>query len=102
MSKLLAIEVVYAARDSQKLVTVAVPENTPLRTAIEASGMLVDYPEIDLSVNKVGIHGHIKPLDTILRDLDRIEIYRPLIADPKDARHRRVALGKMTKKARQR
>ncbi|WP_332877096.1 RnfH family protein [Massilia sp. S19_KUP03_FR1] len=67
-----------------------VPGNT-IAQAIAASGVLADLPEIDLAVCPVGIYGKKKPLDTLVRPLDRIEIYRPLVADPKESRRRRAA-----------
>ena len=66
--------------------------------AIEASGVLEKYPEIDLAKNKVGIFAKLVKLDGPLRDQDRIEIYRPLIADPKAVRKQRAAEGKVMKK----
>jgi hypothetical protein len=59
--------------------------------AIELSGVLASYPEINLVTQPVGIYGKKKTLDTLLRDRDRIEIYRPLVADPKDSRRKRAA-----------
>ena len=69
-----------------------------VRDAIEASGILQKYPGIDLEKNKVGIFAKLVKLDAPLRDLDRIEIYRPLIADPKAVRKQRAAEGKVMKK----
>ncbi|GLZ17201.1 UPF0125 protein [Burkholderia plantarii] len=66
------------------------PENTTVREAIEASGIVARHPEIDVSVAKTGVFGKLAPLDTVLRDGDRVEIYRPLVVDPKAARQRRV------------
>lgn len=70
---------------------VQVAPGTTVEQAIAASGLLRDFPEIDLAVNPVGIYGKKKPLDTVVRPLDRIEIYRPLVADPKESRRRRAA-----------
>lgn len=70
---------------------VQVAPGATIEAAIVASGLLQDIPEIDLTVNPVGIYGKKKPLDTVLRPLDRIEIYRPLLADPKETRRRRAA-----------
>lgn len=61
--------------------------------AIRACGLLAQCPAIDLNCNRVGIYGRLVQLDTPLRDGDRVEIYRPLIADPKEARRRRAASG---------
>jgi putative ubiquitin-RnfH superfamily antitoxin RatB of RatAB toxin-antitoxin module len=62
-----------------------------LHEAVLASGMLDRHPSIDLSVHRVGIWGRTRPLDAPLRDRDRIEIYRPLKVDPKQARRERAA-----------
>jgi len=70
---------------------VRVAPGTTVEQAIVSSGLLAEIPEIDLAVNPVGIYGKKKTLDTILRPLDRIEIYRPLRADPKESRRRRAA-----------
>jgi len=69
-------------------------------TAIEASGLLQKYPEIDLAKNKLGVFSKLAKIDTVLRDQDRVEIYRPLIADPKEVRKKRAAEGKAMKKGR--
>jgi putative ubiquitin-RnfH superfamily antitoxin RatB of RatAB toxin-antitoxin module len=60
--------------------------------------MLQKYPGIDLSVNKLGIFGKLTKADAVVRDRDRIEIYRPLIADPKEVRRKRAEQGKVMKK----
>lgn len=93
------VQVCYAKPDLQVLRTVSVPEGASLKAAIEASGVLGLMPEIDLSVCRVGIYGKLKTLDSTLRQHDRVEIYRPLIADPKDSRRKR-AIKKDEKKAR--
>ncbi|MHC8441480.1 MAG: RnfH family protein [Candidatus Eutrophobiaceae bacterium] len=62
-----------------------------VRDAIEASGVLGECPDIDLAVNCVGIHGRLCDLDGILKPGDRVEIYRPLKADPKELRRRRAS-----------
>ena len=61
-----------------------------LRDAIVAAGVLARHPEIDLAKQKVGVYGKLRPLDAALADGDRVEIYRPLIVEPKAARQRRV------------
>jgi putative ubiquitin-RnfH superfamily antitoxin RatB of RatAB toxin-antitoxin module len=88
------IEVAYALRNTQTLLELEVNEGATLKQAIKASGILDIYPKINLSKDKIGIFGKIAKLDTMLRDKDRIEIYRPLIADPKAVRKERVAQGK--------
>ncbi|MCH9646278.1 MAG: RnfH family protein [Proteobacteria bacterium] len=88
------IEVAYALEDKQTLLNIEVDEGTTLKQAIELSGLLTLYPQIDLTKDKTGIFGKIAKLDTILREKDRVEIYRPLIADPKQVRKERAAQGK--------
>ncbi|BAF61981.1 RnfH family protein [Candidatus Vesicomyidisocius calyptogenae] len=89
------IEVVYALRDKQTLLELEISEGTTLQQAIKMSSILSIYPEIDLIKQKTGIFGKIVKLDTVLREKDRIEIYRSLIADPKVVRKERAAQGKM-------
>lgn len=88
------IEVVYGTPSRQELLTISVPENTTVEQAIELSGMLSVFEEIDLTKNKVGIWNRSAKLSDIVNDLDRIEIYRPLIADPKEVRKRRAEKAK--------
>lgn len=92
------IEVIYALPDTQPLKQVQVTEGTTVEAAIRASGVLESFPEIDLSMNKVGIFSKLVKLDEVVRDKDRVEIYRPLIADPKEVRRKRAEEGKVTKK----
>jgi putative ubiquitin-RnfH superfamily antitoxin RatB of RatAB toxin-antitoxin module len=93
------VQVCFARPDVQILRDLVVPAGTTIADAIGLSGVLSEAPEIDLTVCQVGIFGKLKTLDTALRDRDRVEIYRPLIADPKESRRRR-ALKKDDKKAR--
>jgi putative ubiquitin-RnfH superfamily antitoxin RatB of RatAB toxin-antitoxin module len=72
------------------LAHVELREGATLREAIEASGVLRAHPDIDLTQQKVGVFGKLRLLDAALADSDRVEIYRPLIVDPKTARLRRV------------
>lgn len=88
------VEVAYARPDEQVLLPVRVARGATVRQAIEASGILKRFPEIDLARNKVGIFGRLTSLEQVLRDGDRVEIYRPLVADPKEVRRRRAAQGK--------
>ena len=88
------VEVAYALTDKQSLICLEVEEGTTIKEAIEASGVLDTYDQIDLTRDKVGIFSKFATLDTILREKDRIEIYRPLIADPKKVRKERAAKGK--------
>jgi hypothetical protein len=92
------VEVVYALAERQELVNVKLPEGATLSTAVEASGLLQKYPQIDLAKNKLGVFGKLSKLDAVLRDRDRVEIYRALIADPKEVRKQRAAEGKVMKK----
>jgi putative ubiquitin-RnfH superfamily antitoxin RatB of RatAB toxin-antitoxin module len=88
------IEVAYALENKQTLLNIEVDAGTTLKQAIELSGLLTLYPQINLMKDKTGIFGKIAKLDTILREKDRVEIYRPLIADPKQVRKERAAQGK--------
>lgn len=90
MSAKLSIDVCYALPDAQTLIGVELAPGATLRQAIDASGILARHPEIDLTKLKVGVYGKLKPLDAVLADHDRVEIYRPLVVDPKLARQRRV------------
>jgi putative ubiquitin-RnfH superfamily antitoxin RatB of RatAB toxin-antitoxin module len=90
----LKIEVAYALRDEQVLAALEVEEGVSVREAIERSGILRHYPEIELAPGRVGIFGKVVDPDSQLRDGDRVEIYRPLEADPKEARRRRVRRGR--------
>ncbi|MGD8408123.1 MAG: RnfH family protein [Thiohalophilus sp.] len=85
------VEVAYARPDEQLIIPLEVPPGTTVQQAIELSGILEHFPEIDLNENKLGVFGKITKPDTELREKDRVEIYRPLIADPKESRRRRAA-----------
>lgn len=87
----LRIEVTYALREEQVLLELEMAEGTTVRQAVERSGVLQRFPEIDLARAGLGIFGRVVSPDTLLRDGDRVEIYRPLIADPKDARREKAA-----------
>ncbi|MBO9535669.1 RnfH family protein [Herbaspirillum sp.] len=87
----LQVQICYAAPGLQVLKDIEVQEGCTIQQAIMGSGLLREHPAIDLTACRVGIYGKVKELDTPLRARDRIEIYRPLIADPKDSRRRRVA-----------
>lgn len=94
----ITVEVAYALPDNQLIVPIMVENGTTAEKAIYASGIIKKFPEIDLNVNKIGIFGKATRLDTVLRHLDRVEIYRSLIADPKEVRKQRAADGKIMKK----
>jgi putative ubiquitin-RnfH superfamily antitoxin RatB of RatAB toxin-antitoxin module len=98
MAEMLNVEVCYALADKQLLVKVSLPQGSTLQQALDASGILARHPEIDLKKNKCGVFAKLSKLDTVLRDRDRVEIYRPLIADPKEVRKQRAAEGKVMKK----
>lgn len=85
------VQVCHALPDTAFLCTVSLPAGSTVRQAVEQSGVLEQYPGIDLAVNLVGIYGKKKTLDTVLRQHDRVEVYRPLQADPKEARRRRAS-----------
>lgn len=92
------VEVAYARPDSQIIVPLEVVPGTTVVAAIEQSGILYIFPEIDMTSAKVGVFGKICPQDQVLREKDRVEIYRPLIADPKEVRKKRAAAGKKMRK----
>ena len=92
------VEVAYALPSKQLIIPLKVTVGTTAESAVRASGVLERFPEIDLSTNKIGIFGKLVKNDTALRALDRVEIYRPLIADPKEVRKQRAAEGKAMKK----
>jgi len=94
----MTVEVAYALPYHQLITPVRAYPNMTVEQAIQASGILLKFPEIDLSVNKVGIFGKLSKLDSLLRHLDRVEIYRPLTADPKEVRKQRIAASKVLKK----
>jgi uncharacterized protein len=86
----LSIEVCYALAGAQTLIALRLPAGATVRDALEASHIVERHPEIDLATARVGVYGRLKPLDAPLAEGDRVEIYRPLIVDPKVARQRRV------------
>ena len=88
------VEVAYALAEKQSLISLEVKEGSTLKEAIDASGILKQYKQIDLSKDRVGIFSKFATLDTVLREKDRVEIYRPLEADPKKVRKERAAQNK--------
>ena len=88
------VEVSYARPDVQVLIPVKAPAGVTVEEAIRLSGVLEQFPDIDLAVNKVGVFGKLSKLAATLQAGDRVEIYRPLIADPKESRRQRAAEGK--------
>jgi uncharacterized protein len=93
------IEVVYGVPHKQKILTLILAEGATVEQAILASGVIDLFPEIDLKVNKVGVWNRAVKLSEVVNDLDRIEVYRPLIADPKDVRKRRAEKAKLEGRA---
>jgi putative ubiquitin-RnfH superfamily antitoxin RatB of RatAB toxin-antitoxin module len=91
MTESVQVYVCYALPDREWLRPMQVAPGTTIGEAIEQSGVLADFPEINLTTQPVGIYAKKKTLDTVLRERDRIEIYRPLVADPKDSRRKRAA-----------
>jgi putative ubiquitin-RnfH superfamily antitoxin RatB of RatAB toxin-antitoxin module len=85
------IEVTYALPERQVVLSLDMNQGATVESAIKTSGILNQFPEIDLMRNSVGIYGAICGLDRKLESGDRVEIYRPLIHDPKEARRLRAA-----------
>jgi putative ubiquitin-RnfH superfamily antitoxin RatB of RatAB toxin-antitoxin module len=94
----LDVEVAYAKQDEQVILSVKGAPGLTVRQAIEQSGVLRRFPEIDLASTDVGVFGKLAKLDSELQAGDRVEIYRPLVADPKEQRKKRAAEGKELKK----
>nr|WP_136249604.1 RnfH family protein [Ningiella ruwaisensis] len=94
MAEHLSIEVAYALPDRQSLITLNVADNTTVEEAIKQSGILNIYTDIDLNENKVGIWNKTCKLSDPIKNGDRIEIYRPLVADPKEVRKLRAQKAK--------
>ena len=89
-AELIDVAVVYALPSEQRLSTVRVPSGSTVARALRDSGILERFPEIDVKRAKLGVFGRRVSPEDVLRDGDRIEIYRELIADPKSARRKRV------------
>jgi putative ubiquitin-RnfH superfamily antitoxin RatB of RatAB toxin-antitoxin module len=92
------VEVAYARPEKQVILPVNVEAGTTIGGAIVQSGLMVEFPDLDIEHAEVGIFGKVMPMTTVLSDGDRVELYRPLIADPKEVRRQRAAEGKVTKK----
>tara|TARA_B110000881_G_C18545761_1_gene501113 strand:+ start:240 stop:563 length:324 start_codon:yes stop_codon:yes gene_type:complete len=88
------VEIVYGVPQKQEILVITVDEGCTVEQAVIASGISDLFTEIDLSVHKVGIWNKVVKLETVLKDLDRIEVYRPLLADPKEVRKRRAEKAK--------
>ena len=91
MAEMLQVVVCYATPTQEFTHPMQVAPGTSIAEAIEQSGVLTAFPEINLVTQPVGIYAKKKALDTVLREADRVEIYRPLVADPKDSRRKRAA-----------
>jgi putative ubiquitin-RnfH superfamily antitoxin RatB of RatAB toxin-antitoxin module len=87
----LQVFVTYAKPQQEFIHELRVAPGTTVGQAIEQSGVLASFPDINLVTQPVGLYGRKTSLETVLRDRDRVEIYRPLVADPKDSRRRRAA-----------
>jgi len=96
--KTMYVEVAYARPENQVILQVRVPVGSSIEQVIRISGILDRFPEIDLSAQKVGVFGRLRRPDDELQPGDRVEIYRALIADPKQVRKERAAKGKKTGK----
>lgn len=98
VANMIVVEVVYALPDEQTLLRIDVSEGTEIKDVIIQSKIIEDYPELELDKLDVGIFGKMARMNYKVREFDRVEIYRPLIADPKEVRKRRAAEGKRLKK----
>lgn len=92
------VEVVYALPHEQSLLSLEVPASATVADVVKQSGLLEKYPEISLETGKFGMFGKLVKADTVVRERDRVEIYRPLLADPKEVRRKRAEEGKVMKK----
>jgi len=90
-NKLITVEVAYANPEQQVIIALEMPQGATVEQAIKTSGLLSRFPEIDQTTLKVGIFGSVCKLEQLLAKADRVEIYRPLIHDPKEARRQRAA-----------
>jgi uncharacterized protein len=86
----ISVQVCYAKPERQILRELKVVEGTTIHMAIMQSGILSEAPEIEIDNCRVGVFGKLRPVDTVLREHDRVEIYRPLVADPKESRRTRA------------
>ena len=98
-NQLITIEVAYALPDEQVILSIEVEDGCLVEDAIKRSGILERFPQIDLATDKVGIFGKMCKLNVKLNHKDRIEIYRKLIADPKESRRQKAELEKKKKAA---
>jgi len=87
---MILVEIAHARPEKQVLLTVEVPHGTTLGQAIELSGIRNEYPDLAVDPARVGNFGVRARLEDVLKQGDRVEIYRPLVADPKEARRQRA------------
>lgn len=92
------IEIAYATPHRQKIIECEIEQGISLRDAVKSSDILQQFPEIDVETCDLGVFGKAVAANYELVDGDRIEIYRPLIADPKEIRRQRAEMGLKTKK----
>ncbi len=95
---MIAVEIAYARPDEQVIIPIDVPEGSTLEQAIIQSRIQERFSDIDLQTAKVGVFGKLAKLTATVRPGDRVEIYRPLLADPKEVRKKRAAEGKRMRK----
>lgn len=95
------VELAYVNNEQSCIIPVKLTGPATIREVIEKSGILEDFPEIDLAVNRVGIFGRLRELDNPVVEGDRVEIYRALLADPKESRRRRAGVQKKNARKRQ-
>ena len=88
----ISVEVIYAKRDQQKMISLDIETGSTLKEAIIQSGILLLFPEIDLSKQSIGVFGVLKKFTDQAQTGDRIEIYRPLMIDPKEARRVKIVI----------
>jgi len=88
----ITVEVAYALPNEQVILSLEVPNHCTVEDVIKRSGILESYPQIDITTDKVGIFGKMCKLNATLRNKDRIEIYRKLIADPKESRRQKAEM----------
>lgn len=94
MTEQIEVEVAFARPDQQKIVLLQVEQGTTAQQAVELSGLLQLFPEIDPAALRLGVFGKAVTHERVLRARDRVEIYRSLLADPKEVRRRRALAGK--------
>ncbi len=93
-NKQITIEVAYALPEKQTIIAIEVAEGTTVAEAIQLSNIIAEFPDIDLETAKTGVFGKMAKADKVLRDKDRVEIYRKLIADPKESRRQQAEMQK--------